>query len=642
MPTNEMQPYVGPRAFSEADRGRFFGRDYETNELTSLVVAHSAVLVYAASGAGKTSLLRAGLVPRLRTEGFDVLPIAVVGGADPPGIDIASVPNAFVFKVLLGWANEPVDKHGLAEMTLAGYLAARTRTQEVARPSIPRAIVFDQFEELFTSHPELWRNRMGFFGQLRDALQADRLLRVVLVVREDYVAWLDRYAALLPEELAIRFRLEFLDRPAALEAIQGPLRTTTRSFADGVAESLVEELGRIRVGTDTGETREAPGEFVEPVLLQLVCQRLWQELPSAVTEIAQEHIKAFGDVDQTLARFYERCLKETVAKTGVAEADLRGWFEHELITPAATRATVFYGPEKAGSISHRAAEALVDQHIVRSEYRAGARWCELAHDRLIKPIKDSNMQCGLSQTPTVNLREAYAAISRVYGLAYEYQRLVCAVHDNGSATVTRACKLVAFSKASEFVIYMLLPEKKGRTSDARSDFLVRTPEGTTLRIRPPEPQAGKYARRVQIEPPLEVGQSVEFELTEQILQRVFQTPGNVGFTPTTPYDYFAWDIYHPTARLELRVELPPGLQCTRVEPDVWYAMSQSTFRHEDEYNRVRPKLATGIAPAQFITLQVDHPIFSLSYVVKWWPVTQGAGSIRAHPSGSNRHPIKTG
>jgi hypothetical protein len=68
-------PYVGPRPFERPDAALFFGREADSLELMSLVIASRVVLVYAASGAGKTSLMNAGLVPLLeREEHFDVLP----------------------------------------------------------------------------------------------------------------------------------------------------------------------------------------------------------------------------------------------------------------------------------------------------------------------------------------------------------------------------------------------------------------------------------------------------------------------------------------------------------------------------------------------------------------------------------------
>ena len=80
-------PYIGPRPFEEKDSENFFGRSREIRELTSLVIAHRVVLFYAQSGAGKTSLLQAGLVPRLRErKKIMTLPICRVGGDGTMGM----------------------------------------------------------------------------------------------------------------------------------------------------------------------------------------------------------------------------------------------------------------------------------------------------------------------------------------------------------------------------------------------------------------------------------------------------------------------------------------------------------------------------------------------------------------------------
>jgi len=71
-------PFVGPRPFKPEDAPLFFGRTDEADELLSLVVAEREVLLYSQSGAGKTSLLNAGLRPLLEKEGFEVLPVARV------------------------------------------------------------------------------------------------------------------------------------------------------------------------------------------------------------------------------------------------------------------------------------------------------------------------------------------------------------------------------------------------------------------------------------------------------------------------------------------------------------------------------------------------------------------------------------
>ena len=97
-------PYVGPRPYERRDRHNFYGREREARELRSLILSEREVLFYAQSGAGKTSLLNATVIPMLKEEDFYVLPVARVGNELPPGIDPTAVDNIFVFSALLSLA----------------------------------------------------------------------------------------------------------------------------------------------------------------------------------------------------------------------------------------------------------------------------------------------------------------------------------------------------------------------------------------------------------------------------------------------------------------------------------------------------------------------------------------------------------
>jgi WD40 repeat protein len=387
-PTN---PYVGPRPYEREDSGRFFGRDQEASELLSLIVANRAVVLYAQSGAGKTSLLNASVIPALEAEGFEVFPVARVQGPALADVDPAQIPNIYVFYTLVSWASgEECDTQALATETIAGFLAGRPHLLDEYGDPAPRALIFDQFEELFTTFPQRWRDRESFFNQLNQALQNDPVLRIVFSMREDYVAQLDPYADLLPKNLKTRFRLERMRPEAALRAVRNPLAGTGREFAPGVAEQLVEDLRQVRVESAAGETITVTGEFVEPVQLQVVGQNLWRDLPADVMTITETHLQTFGNIDQALATFYERAVRQVYQSSGQSEKKLRLWFTQTLITPAGTRGTVYRGPTQTGGVANAAVDILENTHLIRGEWRAGARWYELTHDRLIEPIQLSN------------------------------------------------------------------------------------------------------------------------------------------------------------------------------------------------------------------------------------------------------------
>src|SRR4029453_14288116 len=79
--TTRANPYVGPRSFATGEI--LYGRDRETYKLLNLLIAERIVLLYSPSGAGKTSLIQAALIPQLLEEGFAVLPVIRVS-AEPP------------------------------------------------------------------------------------------------------------------------------------------------------------------------------------------------------------------------------------------------------------------------------------------------------------------------------------------------------------------------------------------------------------------------------------------------------------------------------------------------------------------------------------------------------------------------------
>jgi WD40 repeat protein len=394
----ELEPFVGPRPFrrTEEDRARFFGRDRETEEIVSLILSHSVVLVYAQSGAGKTSLFEAQVAPSLGTNGFAVFPLARVRATIPDGVDPAAVENLYAFAALLSIAQADGDRAEpgatLAPRTLQAYLQANG-----SEPPSPRCIVFDQFEEIFTDEsvfalrPTRWQEeQVAFFRQVEQAVRSDPLLRAVFVIRKEHLAELDRFANLLPEGFQTRFHLEPLGREAAIAAVKLPVRNTRRSFAEGVAEELVDKLLLMRVDVGGGEIKEVRGRLVEPLHLQLVCQSLWDDLDADDTVITKEHLRTLGDVDQVLGQLYDNAVRAASTAGGISEKRLRRRIESDFITPAGTRGIVYVGDEADGTGFRKAVDELERQHLIRAEWRAGADWHELTHDRLIQPIRASN------------------------------------------------------------------------------------------------------------------------------------------------------------------------------------------------------------------------------------------------------------
>ena len=395
MNDDQKNPYVGPRTFLKEEGHLFFGRDREARDLLSLVASEQLVLFYAQSGAGKSSLINTRLIPGLEGKKFEVFRVGRVGGDRPPGIEVK---NIYVFNLLRSLVQKEVDPDILSQLPLCDFLA-RLHTNESGyfysdapeegRENSRRALVIDQFEELFSTHAESWEQREAFFLQLAQAMEDDPYLWVVLVMREDYIAALDPYAHLLPGGLRTRYYMQRLSRESAIKAVRKPVETV-RPYEEGVAEKLVEDLSRIKVQKPDGTQDFEPGQYVEPVQLQVVCYGLWQNLPTEGTRITERDLLEVGDVDEALGKYYAERVAGVAKEKHVKERLIRDWIEKKLIAPGAIRSMVMRetGRRSAG-IRDDVIQAL-QSDLVRAENRGGAIWYELTHDRLVSPILENN------------------------------------------------------------------------------------------------------------------------------------------------------------------------------------------------------------------------------------------------------------
>jgi WD40 repeat protein len=380
MTTRQKQnPYPGPYSFRKEDAAFFFGREREARHLTALAISQQLVLFYAQSGAGKTSLVNARVIPDLETRGFHVFPPARAGADLPPGIEPQ---NVFVYNTLKAvWGKQ---RPGSRFRDFFDEVSAR----EIAQGS-PRVLVLDQFEELVTKYPEHSQHRTDFFVQLREALEADSALSVLMVMREDHIARLHPFASLL-SGIRNRFYMERLRVAEATKAIRKPAEMAGRPFAPGVAEALANDLSQLHIAE---QERTVSGEFVEPVQLQIVCWQLWENLRDRPgKEITSDDVRKVGNIDQALESFYERAVERAAKVPGASKTKLRQFCGAILITPGRIRNQVSRGSKVTGDLPNKAVEELVEAHLIRPEQARGGTWYELAHDRLIAPILNSNQR----------------------------------------------------------------------------------------------------------------------------------------------------------------------------------------------------------------------------------------------------------
>ncbi|HEY5891906.1 MAG TPA: hypothetical protein VIT91_01630 [Chthoniobacterales bacterium] len=384
-------PWLGLASFGEATQRFFFGRDTEIAEIYVRVREQALTVLYGQSGLGKTSLLGAGLIPKLRVENCRPVLIRLrYESGDPPLVQQA-------FNALAAHGLNP--SGGNVSGTLWEWLHHMTSRPD-ALDTAPPALIFDQFEEIFTlgqraERPDEVRD---LFEQLADVVenrppaalkrrfQNDRRLareydqmpsavRVVLTLREDFLSHLEQWKKLLPSLMRNRMALSLLSGPQALEAVVKPGNLEgCRLIDEAVGARIVCFVAKRDPGTPLVEIGAVPP------LLSLVCDelnrlRLRDNLPSITAELVETQS---ADILQT---FYQQCFADQPAA-------LRHYVEDRMITEGGHRSPVVR--DDAVVILRRAGvsdpvialDALVARRLVNPEDRGGLQWLEITHDVL--------------------------------------------------------------------------------------------------------------------------------------------------------------------------------------------------------------------------------------------------------------------
>ena len=335
-------PYVGLVPFHEHDAAFFFGRENEIELIAANLVAARLTLLYAPSGVGKTSVLRAGVVPRLHLIGEEDDDLGLRCAAVAYVRDWSGPPRETVAAELcraLRATGASVDGPAPAE-PLVTWLRGLPE-----RASIPVAyLILDQFEEYFLYHPgdeELPRE----LGEILAA--GDLNVHVLLSIREDAVAALDRFEGHVPHLFENYFRLAHLDRDSARAAIEGPLdrynELTTPDTQVSVEPELVEALleqvraGRVQMGEEAHlPDRLGPADRsdIEAPYLQLVLTRLWdEERARGSTVLRRDTLTELGGA-QTIVQSH---LDAVMAGLSPQQAQVAADVFHHLITASGSK-----------------------------------------------------------------------------------------------------------------------------------------------------------------------------------------------------------------------------------------------------------------------------------------------------------------
>lgn len=391
-------PWLGLASYSEETRAYFHGRDEEAGELARRVQRKLLTVLFGQSGLGKTSLLRAGLVPRLRDEGF--CPVYVRIDYAPESPPPAEQIKQAIFRATAAaghWSRPGAAIEGESLWEFLHHRGDLLRDSE-GRTLLP-LLIFDQFEEIFTlgQADDAGRLRANQFledladlvenrapADLEERLENDEVdaadfdfaradYRILIALREDYLAHLEGLKGLMPSITQNRMRLARMTGSQALSAV---LKPGGRLVSEEAAEAIVRFVA--------GGSELANAE-VEPSLLSLVCRELnTMRLAQGSAEISVGLLA--GSRDTILTEFYERALADQ--PPGVRQV-----VEDELLTDSGHRESLAEERVRKALVAAGADEdaltTLVNRRLLRIEERLDVRRVELTHDVLCSVVRSS-------------------------------------------------------------------------------------------------------------------------------------------------------------------------------------------------------------------------------------------------------------
>jgi hypothetical protein len=245
-------PYVGPRPFQEGEK--IYGREQDCDELLGLLLSERIVVLHSPSGAGKSSLINAALIPALkRRKRFSPQPPLTIGRPEVAAgpANVAARIRAYVRResgqscagrLVSRWNIKLPASLRLPDAKLRGLTLAQMYNHAIASQGVQfPVLIFDQFEDAFAGQSDDPEDLPDLFTQLGELLE-DRGLWALFAMREDYLGHLEPYRDAISGCLRTRYRLGLLEAAGAIEAARGPAEARGVSFPEPLAAELVRRL----------------------------------------------------------------------------------------------------------------------------------------------------------------------------------------------------------------------------------------------------------------------------------------------------------------------------------------------------------------------------------------------------------------
>jgi formylglycine-generating enzyme required for sulfatase activity len=385
------KPYKYLDYYSSSDAEIFYGRGRDIEHIVGLVLAHRSLVLFGASGVGKTSILEAGVAPALEKKGLKTIRMRVL--PDP----------ARALTIALGSDSKTVTPSGHWLPILQSY-KRRRNTQYVV-------LIFDQFEEFFSELSS--EIQQAFWEDVAHCIQdADQAVRLIFTIRQEVLYLFKSAFPAIPKPYDIMCGLDSLTDGQKVEAITTPAELYQQPWSKDLVDKLIDDF------------RRYPGETAH---LSIVLSTLWEQRKSSETDI--KAYEELGGVEGILTNYLWGAVDKLpnpaqvkqVLKSFVSPERRKSQINIEEVIAEANKRNV----ELSRAEAHTICNQLLSARLLRS-VSGELEIYELSHDVLAttisEEISDEEMQSKFAKRSIREAVQNWKVARRLPGLQ-EYGQL---------------------------------------------------------------------------------------------------------------------------------------------------------------------------------------------------------------------------
>ncbi|MFM2379961.1 MAG: hypothetical protein RLZZ143_2540, partial [Cyanobacteriota bacterium] len=353
-------PYLGLFKFEEGDKDKFFGRDNWIVELTDYLKQKNVLLLLGASGSGKSSLVQAGLIPKLKDDfGANRL------------VNLTFVPDVNPFESFYGCLLANRYTQSQAKLAQAVKEETLIKVVEGLKNNSDLWFIFiDQFEELFTRTPKTERDI--FIKSLIKLIEIiennDSLVKIVMTMRADFLDKLSPYPSLGKIHDQYSKMLTDMDESELRLAIAEPAARNGVIFEKGLINQIVadfyEQAGSLPLLQYTLDLLWEKDHIQERILNI----KIYQEIGGVTGALEKQADKIYGQFNEQQRKAAEEIFLELISLEG-----------KEAVSRRADKSS-FEQEEMQREVLYQ----LIDNRLLVSKGEDGKATVEVAHEELLR------------------------------------------------------------------------------------------------------------------------------------------------------------------------------------------------------------------------------------------------------------------